>query len=84
MAGTGALKLPQECKKMKPLLSTKTVIHSSVLLHFIWVIQLLVGQTCINNSTWILAKGTSSSPPLPDMIVLVKFLFLVVTLQMIC
>jgi len=49
----------QECQKMKPLLSTKTVIHSSVLLHFTWVIQLLVGQSCITKNTWIPAKGTS-------------------------
>lgn len=70
----------QECQKMKPLLSTKTVIHSRVLFHFTWVIQLLVGETCVTYSTWIFAKGTSSSPPLPDVIVPVMFLFLVVAL----
>jgi len=69
-----------ECQKMKLLLSTKTVIHSSVLFHFTWVIQLLVGQTCTTYSMRILDKGTCSSPPLPDVIVLVTFLFLVVTL----
>jgi hypothetical protein len=66
------IEVPRSVKK-----STKTVIHSSVLLRFTWVIQPLVWQTCITNSTLILDKGTSLSPSLPDAILFVMFLFLV-------